>query len=113
LLQALAYDKRGQKGDEEKALTVLSEAVHLGEVEGFIRSFVDEGPVLRSLLTQLRARQRRTRSPTLAPETMSYLTGCWTPLRKRGRVRLPPGGSRLRCRQKARLSSLTSFWSSH
>lgn len=73
LLQAMAYRTNGQKGEEEKALTLLAEAVHLGTAEGFIRSFVDEGSPIASLLSQLRARERQARSPALDAETLSYI----------------------------------------
>jgi LuxR family maltose regulon positive regulatory protein len=88
LLQALAYDMRGQRDEEGKALTVLAEAVHLGEAEGFIRSFVDEGPRVASLLSQLRARERRTRTPALAPGTMSYKDRLLAAFEGSGRNRL-------------------------
>jgi LuxR family maltose regulon positive regulatory protein len=53
LLQALAL----QKLDEEpQALTALSEAVRLGEPEGYIRSFVEEGAAMEALLYRLRKR---------------------------------------------------------
>jgi LuxR family maltose regulon positive regulatory protein len=57
LLQALAYQM-----DEEQALavSVLSEAVRLAEPEGYIRSFVDGGPLMAALLSQLREEQRTT-----------------------------------------------------
>jgi LuxR family maltose regulon positive regulatory protein len=73
LLQALAGNMRGQKGKEETALTILAEAVMIGETEGFFRSFVDEGPVMASLLSQLRARERRAQTPALATKTLSYI----------------------------------------
>jgi LuxR family maltose regulon positive regulatory protein len=51
LLQALAH----QRLDEEaQALAVLSEAVRLGEPEGYLRSFMDEGPRMEALLSRLR-----------------------------------------------------------
>jgi len=57
LLQALAH----QKLDEEpQALAALSEAVRLGEPEGYIRTFVDEGVPLADLLSRLRDQQRHT-----------------------------------------------------
>jgi LuxR family maltose regulon positive regulatory protein len=73
LLQALAVSQRGREGEEDKALTVLAEAVQLGEAEGFIRSFVDEGPLVASLLSQLRDRERRARPPALDVGTLSYI----------------------------------------
>ena len=41
-----------------QALNALSEAVRLGEPEGYIRSFVDEGASMEALLYQLRGRDR-------------------------------------------------------
>jgi LuxR family maltose regulon positive regulatory protein len=73
LLQAQAYGMSGQKGEEGKALTVLAEAVRLGEAEGFIRSFVDEGPLVATLLSQLRARERRARTPALDAGSLSFI----------------------------------------
>jgi LuxR family maltose regulon positive regulatory protein len=53
LLQALAH----QRLDEEaQALAALSEAVHLGEPEGYIRSFVEEGAPMEVLVYRLRRR---------------------------------------------------------
>lgn len=54
LLQALAYEMLQQ---ETEALSTLSEAVHLAEPEGYIRSFVDEGPPMAALLSRLRQEQ--------------------------------------------------------
>jgi LuxR family maltose regulon positive regulatory protein len=57
LLQVLAH----QRLDEEpQALAALSEAVRLGEPEGYIRSFVDEGAPVADLLRKLRQEQRQT-----------------------------------------------------
>jgi LuxR family maltose regulon positive regulatory protein len=53
LLQALAYQMLNQ---ETQALDALSEAVHLAEPEGYIRSIVDEGTCMEILLSQLRER---------------------------------------------------------
>ena len=76
LLQALAYNRRSQgseDGDGERALARLGEAVVLGEREGFIRSFVDEGPRLAGMLAQLRARERRSRTPALDAAKLAYV----------------------------------------
>ena len=54
LLQALAY----QLADEEpQALSALVQAVGLGEPEGYIRSFVEEGSSMAALLVRLREQQ--------------------------------------------------------
>ncbi len=56
LLQALAH----QMCDEEMlALDSLLEAVRLAEPDGYIRSFIDEGSAMESLLYQLRRRNRK------------------------------------------------------
>jgi LuxR family maltose regulon positive regulatory protein len=54
LLQALAHQTYE---DETKALSALSEAVRLAEPEGYIRSFVDEGAPMETLLSRLREQQ--------------------------------------------------------
>ncbi|MFL5657717.1 MAG: LuxR C-terminal-related transcriptional regulator [Ktedonobacteraceae bacterium] len=59
LLEALAH-AMGQ--EEQAALSALAEAVRLGEPEGYIRRFVDEGPTMVMLLSRLRE-QRRRRGP--------------------------------------------------
>jgi LuxR family maltose regulon positive regulatory protein len=66
LLQALAY----QRLDEEsQALAALSEAVRLGEPGGYIRSFVEEGAPIATLLSDLREEQRQT-GPTPYLDTL-------------------------------------------
>ncbi|HEY3231123.1 MAG TPA: LuxR C-terminal-related transcriptional regulator [Roseiflexaceae bacterium] len=47
MLRALAFDAHGQRTD---ALTTLERVLRLGEPEGYIRLFVDEGACLRALL---------------------------------------------------------------
>jgi len=61
LLQALAHQ---MNREEEQALAALQEAVRLGEPEGYIRSFPDEGTPMEALLYQLRKRDRK-HGPTL------------------------------------------------
>ncbi len=56
VLQALAHHLCDE---EQKALAVLAQAVHLAEPEYYIRHFVDEGPQVAVLLTRLREQQRR------------------------------------------------------
>jgi len=60
VLQALAHSMRNE---DQKALTVLAQAVHLAEPEGNIRTFVDEGTTMETLLSRLRVQERR-RGPT-------------------------------------------------
>jgi LuxR family maltose regulon positive regulatory protein len=61
LLQALAHQ---MNHEEPRALSTLSEAVHLAEPEGYIRSFVDEGAPMEALLSKLREQQCKA-GPTL------------------------------------------------
>ncbi len=55
-LQALAHQ---MLQEEVQALDALSEAARLAEPEGYIRSFVDEGAPMESLLYRLRKRNRK------------------------------------------------------
>jgi LuxR family maltose regulon positive regulatory protein len=66
LLQALAHDRLHE---EPQALAALSEAVRLGEPEGYIRTFVDEGTPMADLLSELREEQRQT-GPTPYLDTL-------------------------------------------
>jgi LuxR family maltose regulon positive regulatory protein len=54
VLLALAHALRNE---EHEALTVLAQAVHLAEPEGYIRIFVDEGAAMARLLSHLRDRE--------------------------------------------------------
>jgi LuxR family maltose regulon positive regulatory protein len=56
LLQALALHKLSQ---ETQALHALCEAVRLAEPEGYIRSFLDEGTLMETLLSHLRRWDRK------------------------------------------------------
>ena len=60
ILQALA---RQMLKEEEPAISALAQAVRLAEPEGYIRSFVNEGPPMAVLLATLRERERK-RGPT-------------------------------------------------
>jgi LuxR family maltose regulon positive regulatory protein len=54
LLQALAHQ---MLHEEPQALVALTEAVRLGEPEGYLRSFVEEGEAMAVLLCKLREEQ--------------------------------------------------------
>ena len=56
LLQAIAHQMRQE---EIQALDALSKAIRLAEPEGYIRSFVDEGPLMAVLLSRLREQDRK------------------------------------------------------
>ena len=66
VLQALAHSIRNE---DQKALTVLAQAVHLAEPEGFIRTFVDEDTAMATLLSRLRVQERR-KGPTPYLDTL-------------------------------------------
>jgi LuxR family maltose regulon positive regulatory protein len=81
LLQALAHQRLQE---EAQALDVLSEAVRLGEPEGYIRSFVDEGPPMAALLYQLRKQNRKGPAP--------YLDQLLAAFQQESRARMQPRG---------------------
>jgi len=60
ILQALAYQ---MCNEQRQAFDALCEAVRLGEPEGYIRSFVDEGAPMETLLCKLRE-EYRSAGPT-------------------------------------------------
>jgi LuxR family maltose regulon positive regulatory protein len=70
LLEALAHCM-GQ--EEQAALAALEEAVQLGEPEGYLRRFVDEGPPMAALLSRLREQSRRRE---LSPYLDRVLAAC-------------------------------------
>jgi LuxR family transcriptional regulator, maltose regulon positive regulatory protein len=56
-LQALALQ---EKGERERAVSIVTQALTLAEPEGYLRTFVDEGPEMASLLSEvLMVHQRR------------------------------------------------------
>jgi LuxR family maltose regulon positive regulatory protein len=81
LLQALAYQICGQK---EQALPALSEAIRIAKPEGYIRSFVDEGPPMAALLSQLREQQQKN-GPTPYLDTVLAAFPSQSKARKRQR----------------------------
>ena len=52
VLQALAHHAAGDAGE---AMSLLGEAMEIGEPEGFVRLFVDEGPMMARLLREAAA----------------------------------------------------------
>jgi LuxR family maltose regulon positive regulatory protein len=65
-LQALAHQ---ELHEVPQALGALSEAVRLGEPEGYVRSFVEEGEAMETLLYQLR-RHNAKQGPTPYLDTL-------------------------------------------
>ncbi len=53
------------RGERERAVGTLTKALALGEPEGYVRSFVDEGPEMTALISEvLGARQRGRMHPS-------------------------------------------------
>jgi LuxR family maltose regulon positive regulatory protein len=68
LLQTLAYLEHRKK---RTAITALSQAVHLAEPEGYMRSFLDEGDAMAILLSELRDQQRQQKSTSYLDTLLS------------------------------------------
>jgi LuxR family maltose regulon positive regulatory protein len=66
VLQALAH---GQSNKDQEALTILAEALHLAEPEGYIRIFVDEGAAMATMLSRLRDQEEK-QGPTPYLDTL-------------------------------------------
>ena len=79
LLQALAHHRLDE---ESQALAALSEAMRLGEPEGYLRSFVEEGASMEALLYRLRKRCAK-QGPT------PYLDTLLTAFQQESKARLP------------------------
>ena len=91
VLQALAHSMR--KEDQE-AFTVLAQAVHLAEPEGYIRIFVDEGTAMVALISRLRDQERK-QGPTPYFDTLLAAFSSEKPLptgsgQHRGHIREQP-----------------------
>jgi LuxR family transcriptional regulator, maltose regulon positive regulatory protein len=67
-LRALAL---AAAGDEAGAVTALAEALLLGQPQGYVRVFADEGPPMAALLARLIAAQRT--GPAVAGVPLGYL----------------------------------------
>jgi LuxR family maltose regulon positive regulatory protein len=95
-LEALA---RAGAGDRPNALADLAEAVALGGQEGFVRTFVDEGPAMAPLLAELLVGRRLEHLVGANVVPRSYLTrlaaafdrigGPILPISRRGAVAAP------------------------
>jgi ATP/maltotriose-dependent transcriptional regulator MalT len=69
VLKAIAYDALG---DPVAALQVLQQAVELGQSQHFVRPFVEGGPVIQHLLSQLLNEQMR-HNRSVRPRTVAHL----------------------------------------
>jgi LuxR family transcriptional regulator, maltose regulon positive regulatory protein len=62
LLQTMAYQMLGK---EKEALETLKKAVRWAQPEGYIRCFVDEGPLIATLLMKLQKQERKRKTSSL------------------------------------------------
>jgi LuxR family maltose regulon positive regulatory protein len=77
ILQAIAHDAHGEKG---QAVQRLAEALALAASGGFIRIFVDEGPPMVQLLSEVAARGMMTDYVgTLLAAFEAEEEACWSP----------------------------------
>ncbi len=68
-LRLLQAEAQSLLHEEQEALAALAHAVRLAEPEGYVRLFVDEGPLMETLLRQLWERERK-RGPTPYLDTL-------------------------------------------
>ncbi|RUS46639.1 LuxR C-terminal-related transcriptional regulator [Cohnella sp. AR92] len=71
-LQALLNAQRGYRSE---AFAHLGEALALGEANGYIRAFVDEGEPMRSLLMQFKEQRNREEHRGISEEYLERLIG--------------------------------------
>jgi LuxR family maltose regulon positive regulatory protein len=85
VLQSVALHAQGEK---DQAVQVLSEALTVAEPEGFIRLFVDEGPLMAQLLHEAASR-------CVMPDYVSKLLAAFEAEKRdgEGKPGLPPGGA--------------------
>jgi LuxR family maltose regulon positive regulatory protein len=69
-LQALALWAKGKK---ERAVSSLTRALSLAESDGYIRTFVDEGPAMGELLSATLQARQRGRLDSAGRVSVSYL----------------------------------------
>src|SRR5215208_438009 len=86
MLQALAFWERDAK---ERAVSTLTQALTLAEPEGYVRTFVDEGPEMALLVSEvLEAQQRGRRHPPVPAHY--YLRKLLTALEQAASGTTPP-----------------------
>jgi LuxR family maltose regulon positive regulatory protein len=85
-VEALAFDARG---DEARAMAALGRALSLAEPEGYVRTFVDEGEPMATLLQKWLRAQRKEQLSGSSPQNASpeYVRKLFTAFRR-------PSGSR-------------------
>jgi LuxR family maltose regulon positive regulatory protein len=76
------------QGEKDQAVQVLAEALTVAEPEGFIRLFVDEGPLMAQLLLEAASREIR-------PDYIARLLAAFEADKRdnKGKPALPPAGS--------------------
>jgi LuxR family transcriptional regulator, maltose regulon positive regulatory protein len=61
------------RGEKSRAMDVMGQALALGEPEGYVRTFVDEGPPMAELLPEVLEAQQRGRLDSLRRVPAHYL----------------------------------------
>jgi ATP/maltotriose-dependent transcriptional regulator MalT len=89
ILQALAFQA---SGDFERAMILLEQAISLAEPGGFVRSFVDEGPVMASLLYEAIKRQL---NPQYTQRLLSAFSTSETAQKAASELKMPASGELL------------------
>jgi LuxR family transcriptional regulator, maltose regulon positive regulatory protein len=89
-LQALALREKGEK---EQAVSTLTQALALAEPEGYVRTFVDEGPQMVALLSEVLEAQQRGRLHPLV--SAHYLRKLLAALERDASDAAPPGADLL------------------
>ena len=89
-IRALQTLARSAGGDQPGALAALAEALTLAAPEGYLRVFIDEGPLMAALLRQLLAGRRQERPAAAAAVPRDYLARLVEAFEQAGlSVRLP------------------------
>jgi LuxR family maltose regulon positive regulatory protein len=88
-LRALALRGREEKA---RALGVIGRALVLGEPEGYARTFVDEGPAMATLLSEVLANRQRGTSTASAAVSTHYLRSLLAALEREASGAASPAG---------------------
>ena len=93
-IEILALRALALRGREEKAraLGVIGRALVLGEPEGYARTFVDEGPAMTALLSEVLANRQRGASAASAAVSTHYLRSLLAALEREASGAASPAG---------------------
>jgi LuxR family transcriptional regulator, maltose regulon positive regulatory protein len=91
-IQALRALARSASGDQFGAQAALAEALALGQPEGYLRVFVDEGPLMAALLHKLLRGRRQARPAAIVTAPRDYLARLVDAFEQAGLPIRPPIG---------------------